>query len=544
MKLVSRHLAHKLIFWLTIVSGVMAIVSSIVHVKTQERQILHTMVQGADQLSRSITSATWHAMLADLREDAYAQMRMIATTEGIDRIRIINKEGRVMYSTRPNDEPAVDKNADPCSKCHSTTRPRLILSTVNRARIFRGPDGHRRLAMVTPVYNEPSCSQAVCHVHPENTRVLGVLDVTMTLDPMDRELRTLEARVLLITLIHIVLIGLVIVLFSRHFVDKPLDKLRRATRAVSAMNLDQKIEIHSSEELEELARSFNAMREKLKENVDEINQINQSLETKVEERTQQLRLAHQKLLQSDRLASLGQLAASMAHEINNPVAGVLNLSMLIQRIMTDEGIPPARIAEVRRYLEQISNETTRVGRIVSNLLAFSRRSRPQSVDTDLNTLIRNTLLLVSHKLELGNVVAETRLADDLPRVRCDGSQMQQVILNLVMNGAEATASRKGGRVIVTTRLGPTGDTALLEVTDDGDGIPPDILPRIFDPFFTTKEEGKGVGLGLSVVYGILEAHGAEIEVDSAVGRGTTFRVTLPIQGAAMAPAPAAAGVAR
>jgi C4-dicarboxylate-specific signal transduction histidine kinase len=241
---------------------------------------------------------------------------------------------------------------------------------------------------------------------------------------------------------------------------------------------------------------------------------------------------NQKLFQSDRLASLGQLAASVAHEINNPIAGVLNLSMLIERIIKEDGIPPERIEEVRRYLIQISSETTRVGRIVGDLLAFSRRPSPQRIPADLNAIVRRTVSIIVHKLNLASVELELQLDENLPKIKCDNSQIQQVIINLVLNASEATHSRKLGKVTVRTAACKNNESIRLEVKDNGDGIPKEYLVKIYDPFFTTKGEGKGVGLGLAVVYGIVESHGGDIEVDTKVGEGTTFCVDLPISGEA------------
>jgi C4-dicarboxylate-specific signal transduction histidine kinase len=269
------------------------------------------------------------------------------------------------------------------------------------------------------------------------------------------------------------------------------------------------------------------MRDRLRTALAEINTFTQSLETKVEDRTQQLKAAHQKLLQSDRLASLGQLSASVAHEINNPIAGVLNLSMLLQRMLKEDGIPHERIPEFRKYLAQVTNETTRVGRIVSDLLAFSRRSKPQRAPADVNKIVRMTLSLVQHKLKLSGVEVEARLDDNLPLVPCDQSQMQQVVLNLLLNAGEATHSKSERRVVVSTRA--DAGFVRLAVADNGEGVAPENLAKIFHPFFTTKPEGKGVGLGLAVSYGIIEAHGGDIEVASKPGEGATFTVSLPLQ---------------
>ena len=298
------------------------------------------------------------------------------------------------------------------------------------------------------------------------------------------------------------------------------------------MELDRPIKIGAarrSQEVDELVDSFNRMRERLKVAVSELNDMQATLESKVDERTLQLKAAQKKLVQSDRLATLGQLAASVAHEINNPVSGVLNLSMLLERFMAGGSFPSGREAEFRKYLSMISIETARVGRIVSDLLAFSRRSKPQRAPADLNKLVRMTIGLADHKLKLISAEVILDLQENLPLVECDSSQIQQVLLNLVLNGAQAMQSRGGGKLTIRTRLIPQEESVELCLKDTGEGIAPENLSKIFDPFFTTKAEGKGVGLGLAVLYGIVKAHEGEIEVISQRNEGTTFIVTLPLK---------------
>ncbi|MDD8017406.1 MAG: ATP-binding protein [Bacteroidota bacterium] len=531
LNLPPKRLSQKLILFFTLLMTIVGILASYIHVKTQERQLLDAMMLGVDQLSGSISSATWHAMLADQRESAYQTMQTIAQKQGISRIRIFNKEGRIMFSTVNGDTGAVDKAGEACFMCHSAEQPLLKVDVPTRARVYRTTDGQRRLGMVTPIYNEPSCSNADCHAHPASMNVLGVIDVTLTLDQVDAEMIVLRQRVVMITAAIVFSMSLFIMYFSKHFVDKPIQHLIEGTHAVSAMQLDTPIAIESSEELGELARSFDLMRLRLKDAMNEINQFTQSLETKVEERTEQLKIAHQKLLQSDRLASLGQLSASVAHEINNPLSGVLNLSMLMQRMMKDGVVPPNRSEEFRKYLNQIVNETSRVGHIVQDLLAFSRRSKPWRSKVDVNAIIRSTVNLILHKLKLMGVEIDLALDEHVASISCDGSQLQQVVINLIMNGAEAAQSKSPGKVIVRTYVNHTSNCFVFEVADNGDGIPEENLSKIFNPFFTTKGESKGIGLGLAVVFGIIEAHKGDIEVKSKLGEGTTFVVTLPMDDA-------------
>ena len=514
---------------ITAIVILVAAVSGLVNVKIEERQFQKAIILGADQLTKGIISATWQFMLDDHREAAYRVMQTIALKQGVDHIRMFNRSGQVVFSTNPPDrQTQASLRSETCALCHAEMPPRTQLALSSRVRIYGVRDGHRRLAMVTPIYNERACSQAACHAHPEGMKVLGVLDVGLSLEAVDAEIAAFKVRVLVRAVIEVVLISLVLLYVVRRFVTHPIGKLIEGTHAVSNMELDKPLDIlHSSAELDELAQSFDRMRERLREAVAENNEFTQKLETKVAERTRQLNAAHQKLLQSDRLASLGQLAASVAHEINNPISGVLNLGMLMQRMLKADGLPANRLDEFRKYLGQVVGETQRVGRIVSDLLAFSRRSKPRREPADLNQIVRTTLAVVAHKMKLNNVEVETRLAESLPPVPCDPSQMQQVVLNLALNAAEAAQPNGGGRVVVSTEAGD--GLVVVKISDDGEGIPPENLAKIFDPFFTTKPEGKGVGLGLAVSFGIVQAHGGEIEVQSKVGEGTTFTITLPLQ---------------
>jgi len=525
-----RKLAQRLLLSLTLIVIIVAAVSGLLNVKAEERQLLNAMIVGADQLSNAVTSATWHAMLADHRQDAYQIMSTIASKQGIDRIRMYNRGGQLMFSTNPEDLKAgAQSHRETCDQCHVNGRLIRRIDLPSRVRIYRTAEGRRRLSMVTPIYNEPSCSQAACHAHPVSMKMVGVLDLALNLDNVDREIGWVKVRGLATIGVEILLISIFIAYFTRRFLSRPISRLIEGTKAISLMDLDAPIQVsQTSEELDTLAHSFVAMRDRLRVAMGEINAFTQVLESKVEERTRQLQAARQKLQQTDRLATLGQLSASVAHEINNPLSGVLNLSMLMQRILKDDGVPAERLPEFRRYLGLVISETQRVGRIVSDLLAFSRRSKPQRAPADLNRIVRSTLTLISHKLKLSNVALEVSLDEKLPAVNCDGSQIQQVILNLVMNAAEAMQVRGHGRIWVSTAVDTASGAVLIKVSDDGEGISEENLARIFDPFFTTKSDGKGVGLGLAVSYGIVQAHGGDIEVQSTVGGGTKFTVSLPV----------------
>ncbi len=499
-----------------------------------ERDRRSEVLAGADQLSRAIVNATWRTMLANQRQEVYEAMRVVGREPGIETIRLINKGGLVTFSTGGDTGSVLAKGEDACRFCHEAAAPLVRVGLPARSRVVRGPDGHRRIGVVTPIYNDTSCSGAACHRHPATAPVLGVLDVVVSLDRVDREIAAARARSVLLSLALMVLAGGVGFVFVRRYVGRPVRELIDATRAMTADDLGRAVEVRGQDDLGELAAAFNGMRERLRAAVEDLNELNRTLEGRVDERTRELRAAYEGMARSDRLASLGQLSASVAHEINNPLAGVLNYTVLMERILTPQGIPPGRADEFRRYLQSAAQETARVGRIVSSLLSFARQSTPQRAPHDLEELVRSTVPLVAHRLELQGTALALDFAERLPVVSCDGSQLRQVILNLLLNAAEAL--RSGGRIAVRGRNGSRAGTVVLEVDDDGPGIPREIMGRIFDPFFTTKAEGGGTGLGLPVVFGIVAAHGGSIELTNRPEGGVRATVTLPLE-----PPPAAPG---
>ena len=261
----------------------------------------------------------------------------------------------------------------------------------------------------------------------------------------------------------------------------------------------------------------------------EEEEITQRLEQMVEERTRQLKETHGKLLHQDKMASLGKLSASVVHEINNPIAGILNLIMLIKRILEEGSMSQKELDRFSRYLGLMETETRRTSRIVSNLLAFSRQSKVDLKHLSVNRLLEKTLFLNSNLLKISGVRIEKKLGAGLPDIVGSEDQLQQVFMNLVSNAAEAAEANEHGVVTIESDFFPDKKKIMISFKDTGVGIPEENIPRLFEPFFTTKKKGKGVGLGLSVAYGIIEEHGGSINVESEVGKGTTFKVELPLR---------------
>ena len=262
----------------------------------------------------------------------------------------------------------------------------------------------------------------------------------------------------------------------------------------------------------------------------EEEELTRRLEQMVEDRTRQLKETHEKLLHQDKMSSLGKLSASVVHEINNPIAGILNLIMLMKRITAEDVVKQKEIDQFKHYLDLMENETRRTSRIVSNLLAFARQSKMEPRRLSVNQLIEKTLFLNSNLLKIDGVKVETKLDPNLPDLLGSEDQLQQVFMNLLSNAAEAMESG-GGRLSIETKHLLSEDKLQINFKDTGPGIPEDNIPKLFEPFFTTKKKGKGVGLGLSVAYGIIQEHDGSIYVKSEVGHGTTFQVKLPLKSA-------------
>jgi signal transduction histidine kinase len=261
----------------------------------------------------------------------------------------------------------------------------------------------------------------------------------------------------------------------------------------------------------------------------EEEEITHRLEQMVEDRTRQLKETHEKLLHQDKMSSLGKLSASVVHEINNPIAGILNLIMLMKRIVVEDTINQKEIDQFTQYLELMETETRRTSRIVSNLLAFARQSKMEPKRLSINRLIEQTLFLNANLLKINRVKVETDLDPNLPDLVGSEDQLQQVFMNLVSNAAEAMEASDGGVLSIKTTHLLSEDKVQIDFSDTGIGIPGENIPNLFEPFFTTKKKGKGVGLGLSVAYGIVQEHGGSIYVRSKSGEGTTFEVKVPLK---------------
>lgn len=620
IKQVITKISLKLILTVSVVTVAIISVYSYINLKAQSEDLLTQAELAANKLSETLKNSMHFSMMLNQPEQTHAIINASADEPCILEIRVFNKEGMIMYSSQENAIGSmVDKNAEACYVCHTANEPIEKLSIDQRIRKYKiHPDSSHILGIINPIYNEPSCWQADCHAHPESQTVLGVLDVKVCLKDVDNQIKRSENRSIVFAIGAIILLSLIIAFIVRKWIEKPIIELVAATEQVGTGNLGYVIKDLGSDELGLLAKSFNNMTKKLAE-------------------------ARLQLFQSDKMASMGRLAAGVAHEINNPLTAVLTYSSFLLKRVNDPAL--------QEDLKVIVRETKRSREIVKSLLDFARQSVPKKSNANLNEIINNAIGVVDNQLSMKHIKLEKNLEENIPPFRIDSNQMQQVFINLLVNASDAVQEREG-RISVSTRvvsLSPYGtlqiknavcskrhslmdeevkidgkpsiklkiiqsgkegfvnlnpvygknrdkynmqiepnepvqvscpkcnislidkevicpkckgtvysfevppqgmfqgcinpkcgwqrwasvdeagirDYVEIKISDNGCGIAKEDLPRIFEPFYSTKGQ-KGTGLGLAVIWGIIDNHNGTINVESEIDKGTTFTILLPL----------------
>jgi two-component system NtrC family sensor kinase len=480
---------------------------------------LHEAVKDVDNLSETIIRTTYYQMLEDDRARVFQVIQEVADQEGIEHIRLINKDGRIAYSTESSEIGALlDKDAAACNVCHRSDTPLEHATSMSRSRIFREGDGEEILGLAKGIYSQPECESAACHAHPADVKLLGVLDVTVSLSAIKARMNFYRESVIAFTILLLLVLFVCLTCLTRRFVTTPVKDLLRQTHRLSHGELEGRIETGARDEIGELGEAFNEMTDNLRKAHAELRQWAETLEAKVAERSREIEQIQQQLLHSEKLASLGGLVAGIAHEVNNPLTGIMMFSSLALKNPT---LPPP----LQKDLQTVVCETQRCAEIVRGLLEFSRQSQPLKKEHSVNVLLDTTLALVEHQPRFHDIKIVRHYDATLSPVLVDSTQLRQVLMNLVLNAAQAMPG--GGLLTVATGISLEKERLFIAIGDTGCGISEEHLPKIFDPFFTTKEH-EGTGLGLSVSYGIVKSHGGEIEVQSRLGEGTRFTVLLPL----------------
>ncbi|MEX2117018.1 MAG: ATP-binding protein [Bacteroidota bacterium] len=491
----------------------------------QTNRHMSIAVKTAARTSDVIKRSTHYSMLLNRREDIYQIIKTIGNEPGIETIRIYNKQGVISFSTDSSQVGSVvDMNAEACNVCHGSDLPPSSLNLTELTRVFQSPRGHGVLGMITPIYNETSCSTADCHAHDADQTVLGVLDVMLPLTDVEAAMAETTQEQILLALFLVAAVSSITGIFIWLMVNIPTRQLTLGTAEIMRGNLAHRIPVRSTDEVGALAQSFNQMTGELQRARKEIDEWTETLEFRVAAKTDELRRAQQNMIHVEKMASLGQLAATVAHELNNPLEGVLTYAKLLRKKITAGiALSPEAAAEVHEELTLIADETARCGAIVTNLLLFSKQRVGVQKEEDLRAIVQRSLKLIDHHLKMNSIRLVVKLSERPVVMICDAAQIEQALLALMMNAVEAMP--EGGDLSVVFRNAQNGIE--LIVRDTGCGINEEDIPRIFEPFFTTKDQGKGTGLGLAVVHGIVQRYGGTIDVQSKRNEGTTFSIIFP-----------------
>ena len=532
--MIRQSLRLKVGFSLVAALSVAVLIFTVMVVRNNREELLQQAISHAAQLSEVVIKSTRFAMLQNQASHVGRIIEDVGAQKDIDRVRILSKNGTVIHSSEESEiGDMVDQEAEACLACHLDEERRESSPMVGRPRIFTDEAGRRMLGSTAVIRNEPTCAAVGCHAREDSQSVLGVLDIVYPLDKIDQTIRRNTVTIVGLSLGFIVLSAILVSVLVQRVVYRQLADLSEGEERLASGDLDHPIPVRSDDELGQLAESFNSMMEALRNSRAELEDWGYTLEQKVEAATRDLQRAQAEAARGEKLASVGLLAAGIAHELNNPLTGVLTFATLVRKQLP----PDSPEAE---DLDLVIQETRRCATIIRRLLDFAREKAPEKSYADLNTLVDETAELIRQSLQGADIELSMDLDPELPPVWVDEDLIKQVVMNILVNAQHAV--EENGRISVRTRLcqaGPHQGEAesaepMVEISirDTGCGISEENLQKIFDPFFTTKGVGRGTGLGLSVSHGTIEAHGGSIEVDSTVGEGTEFRIYLPLNGAA------------
>jgi two-component system, NtrC family, sensor kinase len=530
---ITNTIAFRLFVLIAAVQAIVLALLTFAVIRVQDANLTENMIASAGRLSDMVCRSTLYSMMLNRKEDVQGIVTGVSGLPGIEGIRIYNKIGSVVFATKPQDVgQKVDMNAEACNICHSSeglTPPHP--GNEHLIRIFSRGDGQRILGQITPIRNAQQCSDADCHAHPPEKTILGVLDVKMSLGTVDRQLTESRQQLFLMSILAVLAISVISWGFIWIEVRRPVKRLMAGMELVASGDLNAQLPAHTKDEFGRLAHTFNGMTGDLARAREEITAWSQTLEQKVREKTADLERAHREMVKVEKMASLGNLASSVAHELNNPLEGIVTFARLLIKRTNKLPLTPEQAGPMVDDLKLVADEALRCGGIVKNLLVFARQRGVEFQQVPLGPIIDRCVLLMNHHAAIHSVKLTSSCTFD-GAVECDPNQVQQVLIALMVNAIEAMGASndrsEGGTLTLGVRQGPTAGTVVVTVADTGVGMSDEIKAHIFEPFFTTKSEGKGVGLGLPVAYGIIERHHGTIDVDSAPGRGTTFIMTLPV----------------
>jgi len=483
-----------------------------------------------ERVARLVDRSLQTTMMSMDHKELVQTIAYICEIPGIRNISIYNSHGQLRHNGKsglfhPDSSPP-DKIV--CYECHASIDTTQWIK--KGVCVFdRELEQGRELVILAPVLNQPGCTSSNCHQNEISKELLGYLEIELPLSEMDHALNQTLLKYFLIVVIFIFCFTVTLLWFAHQRIRIPLSRIMHASQEVRQGNMNLRVDISPSDlnDIKQVEEAFNKMLESIEDSNRELHQWSHDLEKKVLEKTEDLERTQSEIFHFERLASLGRLSSSVAHEINNPLAGILTYAKLVSRMLQNPELTEGSQQKILKHLDMIQSESTRCGNIVKGLLNFSREQSSEFSYLSLNTVLIETEQLIQHSFQ----ISEVRLVSDFSAVRdqiqANRNQIIQACLAVLTNALEAIDNTASGQVTFRS-YNPDNEHITVEIQDNGIGISPEDQKHIFEPFFSRKKEMSGIGLGLAVTYGIVEQHQAKVGVDSIPGVGTTIKFTFKL----------------
>jgi two-component system, NtrC family, sensor kinase len=524
----------RVVYIIIILSVILFVSFGIIFRSVNEDYMKSNIRQRGENAALMVGGALYHSMLENNRTSLQNTLDIINKMSGIDEVNLYDSKENLAYSSFSANS-AGHSNPN-CISCHSSIKSILpekdnyskVIPINSECEMNQNDNSHRHLLINSPILNERSCYLSSCHAHPQSEKVLGSLVIKIPLEDLDNTLKKSSRDFyLLATITTLLLLGF-LVFFTRKQIKNPLNALIKAIYAVSKGERNTRLEINHAQlgDMRLVLVAFNDMLDKLEAANIELQNWSQQLEYKVRKKSEELGEAQNELINIEKIASLGKLSLSVAHEINNPLSGILIYTKLIQKQLQNQNLEPEKKESVMKHLKMIESETKRCGDIVKGLLDFSRKDQNNFENKHLHEVLHETADLMNHSFKIARIQFYSNFNASADLVYCSPNQIKQACIAVLVNASEALSD--GGEVLFTT-YNPDSDHIIIEITDNGSGIDAADIPHIFEPFFSTKYNTRGTGLGLAIVHGIIQSHDGKIAVKSEPGKGTTISMILPLK---------------
>ncbi|MHC1702339.1 MAG: ATP-binding protein [Tenuifilaceae bacterium] len=523
----------RVIYVITILSLFLFVSFGVIFRSVNEEYMKTVIQQNGNNIGYLVEGSLYRSMLENDKSSLQNTLDIINTMPGIDEVNMYNQYHELAFTSFASD---TANHSDPnCLSCHSDIEsmfPRKEKSykiiDVNVECSMNNKDNiHRHLLIRSPILNEKSCYTSSCHAHKETDEVLGSLIIKLPLAELDAAVKKSSTRFYLLATLTTILLVSFLIVFTSKKIKNPLNAIVKASQAVSSGDKNTRLEIKPNEldDIRLVSSAFNEMLDNLQSATNELKNWSQQLEYKVQKKTEELGAAQSELIHVERIASLGKLSLSVAHEINNPLSGILIYTRLVYKQLSNQTIDPIKKEAMLKQLMLIENETKRCGNIVKGLLDFSRKDQDDFEPKHLHEVLRETYELMTHPMKIANIIFTSELNAKNDLIYCSPNQIKQACIAILVNASEAMT--ENGEVTIKTK-DLDEDRLRLEISDNGIGIAQEDIPHIFEPFFSTKHKSSGQGLGLAIVHGIIQSHKGKIDVKSESGKGTTISITLPL----------------